>query len=199
MKLYFVTGNKEKFREVRDILKGFDVEQLEIDLPELQGEPDEIVKEKVRLAAEKTSKAVFVEDTSLCFNALNGLPGPYIKGFLRKMGLTGLYELANKYKDRGAVAMVSIGYCEPGNEPLVFQGRIRGIIVSPAGDTRFQWDQIFMPEGYSKRFSEMTLEEKNKISHRKLAFEEFRKWLEKKYFAPCKKSSMTARRAHPQS
>jgi inosine triphosphate pyrophosphatase len=178
MKLYFVTGNREKFREVKDILKDFDVEQLDLDLPELQGEPENIVKEKAKLASQKTKKTVFVEDTSLCFNALNGLPGPYVKDFIKKIGVKGLYELASKYDDKTAVAIVGIGYCEPGKEPLVFQGKIKGKIVSPRGDTRFQWDQIFMPEGFDITFSEMSMEEKNKISHRKKAFENFRAWLD---------------------
>ena len=50
-----------------------------VDLPELQGEPEEISAEKCKLAASQVGGAVIVEDTSLCFNALNGLPGPYIK------------------------------------------------------------------------------------------------------------------------
>jgi inosine triphosphate pyrophosphatase len=178
MSLYFVTGNKEKFREVEGILKGFEVKQLDIDLPELQGEPEEIVKEKAKLAAEKAKKTVFVEDTSLCFNALGSLPGPYVKDFIKKIGISGLYELASKYKDTSAVAICSIGYCEPGKEPLVFQGKVKGKIVSPRGDTRFQWDQIFIPEGLDITFSQMSIEEKNKISHRKKAFEAFRAWLD---------------------
>jgi inosine triphosphate pyrophosphatase len=177
MRLYFVTGNKEKFKEVKGILHEFDVKQLDIDLPELQGEPDEIVKEKAKLACKRTKKAVFVEDTSLCFNALNGLPGPFVKDFIKKIGILGLYELASRYKDTGAVAICSIGYCEPGKSPLVFQGKVKGKIVSLRGDTRFQWDRIFMPDGYDITFSQMSMEDKNKISHRKLAFEEFRKWL----------------------
>ena len=52
--------------------------------------------------------------------------------------------------------------------------------MSPRGDTRFQWDQIFMPEGQGRTFSEMSVEDKNKISHRRRAFEEFKNWLEKK-------------------
>jgi inosine triphosphate pyrophosphatase len=177
MTLYFVTGNKEKFIEVKGILQGFEIKQLDIDLPELQGEPEVVVKEKAKLACEKTGKTIFVEDTSLCFNALNGLPGVYVKDFIKKIGVPGLYELIKPYKDKSAVAMVSIGYCEPGHEPLVFQGKVKGKIVSPRGDTRFQWDQIFMPDGYGITFSQMSLEDKNKISHRKLAFEEFRKFL----------------------
>jgi len=180
MKLYFITGNKEKFREVKGILQGFDVEQIEIDLPELQGEPEDVAREKAKLACEKAKKNVFVEDTALCFNALNGLPGVYVKDFIKKIGVRGLYELIKPYKDKSAVAMVSVGYCELGHEPLVFQGKVKGKIVSPRGDTRFQWDQIFMPEGFKITFSQMSMEDKNKISHRKLAFEELRKWLENK-------------------
>jgi inosine triphosphate pyrophosphatase len=151
-----------------------------LDLPELQGESEDIVKEKSKLAADKTKKTVFVEDTSLCFSSLNGLPGPYVKDFIKKIGIKGLSELANKYEDNTAIALVSIGYCEPGKEPMVFQGKVKGKIVSPRGDTRFQWDQIFMPEGFGITFSEMTMEEKNKISHRKKAFEVLRAWLENK-------------------
>lgn len=176
--MYFVTGNKEKYREAKGLLDGFELEQVDIDLPELQGEPEDIVKEKAKIAAEKSSKAVFVEDTCLCFNALNGLPGPYIKDFVEKIGIPGLYELVSKYNDKGAVAIASIGFCEPGKKPLVFQGKVKGTIVSPRGDKRFFWDQIFMPDGFDKAFSEMTIEEKNKISHRKLAFDKFRQYLQ---------------------
>lgn len=57
----------------------FNVTSSKIDLPELQGEPEEISLEKCRIAAKIAKGPVMVEDTSLCFNALNGLPGPYIK------------------------------------------------------------------------------------------------------------------------
>ena len=48
-------------------------------LDDIKGEPDEISKEKCRLAVAAVKGPVMVEDTSLCFNAYNGLPGPYIK------------------------------------------------------------------------------------------------------------------------
>ena len=57
----------------------FELVSQKVDLPELQGEPCEISAEKCKLAAAEVGGAVMVEDTSLCFNALNGLPGPYIK------------------------------------------------------------------------------------------------------------------------
>jgi len=57
----------------------FNLISQKIDLPELQGEPDEVSKAKCALAAEQVKGPVMVEDTSLCFNALGGLPGVYIK------------------------------------------------------------------------------------------------------------------------
>jgi inosine triphosphate pyrophosphatase len=57
----------------------FTLTHQKIDLPELQGEPEDVSREKCRLAAEKVGGPVIVEDTSLCYNALGGLPGVYIK------------------------------------------------------------------------------------------------------------------------
>ena len=85
----FERGNKNKLRELNDILsenfKDIIVKQLDIDLPELQGLPEEIVRGKLKLALEKSKKLegpVLVEETSLCFNAYVGVPRPYIKYFL---------------------------------------------------------------------------------------------------------------------
>ena len=77
--LTFVTGNQGKIQELQQILgNSFDISFQDLDLPELQGDPIEIAKEKCRLAARKINGPVVTEDTSLCFNALNGLPGPYM-------------------------------------------------------------------------------------------------------------------------
>ena len=60
---------------------------------ELQGEPEEVSIEKCKRAAQQVGGPVMVEDTSLCFNALGGLPGVYIKWFLEKTGHVGLNNL----------------------------------------------------------------------------------------------------------
>ena len=76
----FVTGNAKKLEEVTAILGTscpFTLVAVKIDLPELQGEPEEVSKEKCRQAAAIVMGPVMVEDTSLCFNALGGLPGQY--------------------------------------------------------------------------------------------------------------------------
>ncbi|CAF4242594.1 unnamed protein product, partial [Rotaria magnacalcarata] len=61
--------------------------------PEYQGEAEDITKEKATFAAQRINGPVLVEDTSLCFNALHGLPGPYIKWFLDKLGHDGLNKM----------------------------------------------------------------------------------------------------------
>ena len=62
----------------------------DIDLPEFQGEPDEISRAKCLEAAKRVNGAVMTEDTCLCFNALGGMPGPYVKWFLKAVGPPGL-------------------------------------------------------------------------------------------------------------
>lgn len=79
----FITGNANKLRETQQCF-GTTVTLLAkaIDLPELQGDPLEIARHKVKLASEQVNGPVLTEDTSLCFNALHGLPGPYVKWYI---------------------------------------------------------------------------------------------------------------------
>ena len=179
MKVCFVTGNKLKFEEDKAILAkhGIEVEHVDIEVPEIQADPPEIAKHKARHAAEKTGKPCFVDDTSLCFNALNGLPGEYIKFFVEKLGLPKLVRPLEGFEDKSAKAMAVVAYCEPGKEPEVFEGVVDGTIVLPRGN-RFAWDPIFQPNGRTQTYAEMPIEEKNKLSHRKKAMDKFVKYLE---------------------
>ncbi|PSS35889.1 Inosine triphosphate pyrophosphatase [Actinidia chinensis var. chinensis] len=164
----FVTGNAKKLEEVRTILgHSIPFHSLKLDLPELQGEPDEISKEKARLAAKEVNGPVLVEDTCLCFNALKGLPGPYIKWFLQKIGHEGLNNLLMAYEDKSAYALCVFSLAlGPEIEPITFMGKTPGKIVPPRGPNDFGWDPIFQPDGYDQTYAEMPKEEKNKISHR---------------------------------
>ncbi|XP_020677150.2 inosine triphosphate pyrophosphatase [Dendrobium catenatum] len=121
----FVTGNAKKLEEVRAILgNSIPFQSLRLDLPELQGEPEEISKGKARLAATEVNGPVLVEDTCLCFNALNGLPGPYIKWFLQKIGHEGLNNLLMAYEDKSAYAACVFSLAlGPNTEPLTFVGK----------------------------------------------------------------------------
>mmetsp|Transcript_32966 Transcript_32966/g.36748 ORF Transcript_32966/g.36748 Transcript_32966/m.36748 type:complete len:591 (+) Transcript_32966:37-1809(+) len=181
----FVTGNKKKLEEVKQILSNeeglapFEITNQKIDLPELQGDPVEIAKEKCRLAAKKVHGAVFTEDTSLCYNALNGLPGPYIKWFLDDCGHIGLNKMLDGFEDRTAYAQTIVAYTTgPDEEIFVFSGRTDGKIVTARGPTDFGWDPVFEPhEGNGKTYAEMNKDFKNSISHRGRSFEKFRTFL----------------------
>ncbi|CAN7058098.1 unnamed protein product [Brassica rapa subsp. trilocularis] len=163
----FVTGNAKKLEEVKAIIgSSIPFKSLKLDLPELQGEPEDISKEKARLAALQVNGPVLVEDTCLCFNALKGLPG--IKWFLEKLGHEGcLNNLLMAYEDKSAYALCAFSFSHgPGAEPLTFLGKTPGKIVPARGPTDFGWDPVFQPDGYDQTYAEMAKEEKNKISHR---------------------------------
>ncbi|XP_034922059.1 inosine triphosphate pyrophosphatase [Populus alba] len=169
----FVTGNAKKLEEVRAILgQTVPFQSLKLDLPELQGEPEEISKEKARLAAVEMKGPVLVEDTCLCFNALKGLPGPYIKWFLQKIGHEGLNNLLMAYEDKSAYALCAFSFAlGPDAEPITFLGKTLGKIVAARGPNDFGWDPIFQPDGYEQTYAEMPKDEKNKISHRSRALD----------------------------
>ncbi|KAL3906859.1 MAG: hypothetical protein SGILL_009106, partial [Bacillariaceae sp.] len=180
----FVTGNKKKLEEIKQILTTgaeipYEITNQKLDLPELQGDPVEIAKEKCRLAAQKVNGPVFTEDTSLCFNALNGLPGPYIKWFLEQCGHDGLNKMLDGFDDRSAYAQTIVAYTTGPDEDIhVFDGRTNGKIVDPRGSLDFGWDPVFEPdEGEGKTYAEMPSDKKNKISHRGRSFEKFRAFL----------------------
>lgn len=143
----FVTGNAKKLEEFIAILgKDFphDIVSKKLDLPEYQGEPEDVCREKTKEAARQVAGPVIVEDTCLCFNALGGLPGPYIKWFLDKMGPEGLPKLLAGFEDKSGYAMCIAGYCEDeGSEPILFEGRTPGTIVAPRGPPHFGWDPCF--------------------------------------------------------
>jgi len=76
----------------------------------LQGDPLEVAREKVNIAFQQTKRPVLVEDTSLCFNAYKGLPGPYIKWFLKNLGPEGLAKMVEPFPDKSGYAMCIIAY-----------------------------------------------------------------------------------------
>lgn len=61
-----------------ELAEAYSITNMGLDLEEIQGTPEEIAKTKVKLAATKCNTPVMIEDVSLCFNAYNGLPGPYM-------------------------------------------------------------------------------------------------------------------------
>ena len=166
--------------------KDVEVKQLDIDLPELQGLPEDIVKGKLKIALEKSKNLkgpILVEDTSLCFNAYGGLPGPYIKYFLKAIKQEGLYKMACVFDDHSAYAQSIFGLQKGENEePNLFIGKTEGEIVFPRGQKNFGllgWDPCFKPNCSNKTYAEMEEDEKNKISHRGKSSKALIDWLKK--------------------
>lgn len=166
--LTFVTGNANKLREVQEILASTDVSitSHKLDLPELQGTTQSVSLEKARQAAAILNAPVLTEDTALCFTAMNGLPGPYIKWFMESLGHDGLNKMLVGFEDKTAEAVCTFAYCKPRKEPVLFEGRTKGRIVPARGPAKFGWDPVFEPEGFEQTYAELDKDVKNGISHR---------------------------------
>ncbi|CDO77207.1 hypothetical protein BN946_scf184747.g20 [Trametes cinnabarina] len=160
MKITFITGNAGKLREVRQILgaANIEVDSQELDIPEVQGSTREVAIAKCKRAAELLGGPCITEDTALCFQAFNGLPGPYIKYFLKELGHDGLNKMLIGFATTAAWALY-------------------GRIVPARGNGQFGWDPVFEAEDTGKTYAEMASEEKNKISHRGRALEKLERYL----------------------
>ncbi|KAL5121613.1 nucleoside triphosphate pyrophosphohydrolase ham1 [Pleosporales sp. CAS-2024a] len=178
--LNFITGNKNKLAEVQAILAGvIELRSQSMDLVEVQGTVEQVTIDKARRAAEAIKGPVLVEDTCLCFKAMNDLPGPYIKWFMQSLGAAQMHKMLAGFDDKSAQAVCTFAYCEgPGHEPVLFQGRTHGKLVESRGPTIFGWDSCFEYQGQT--YAEMDKSEKNKISHRAKALDKLKEWLAQK-------------------
>lgn len=171
--LYVITGNKNKFAEIKKVLPK--IKQLDLDLVEIQEVDAKKVVEAKLLEALKYKKGEFIiEDTSLYISALNDLPGPLIKWFVDKLGCDGIAKLIVDKKNKGAVAKTIFGYAKDKNNISFYEGITEGKIVLSRGRNGFGFDSIFQPEGSEKTFAEMTVDEKQQFSMRAKALEKLK-------------------------
>lgn len=173
--LYFVTGNKNKFREYQKILgPSFNLKRVNLDLEEIQSiEPSLIVKNKAKLAFSKIKKPVLVEDGGVFIDDFNGFPGALIKWMVNSISLKKICRIIGK--NRKAKIKISIGYFN-GRIYKEYQAEMSGQIAeSPRGQKGWEWDKIFIPTGYNKTMAELGPEIKNKIFVRKIALEKLKK------------------------
>ena len=168
MELYFLTSNQNKLREAQEILgSNIEIINKSVELDEIQSiKVDEVIKHKIEQAKLKLqNEKFFVEDTAVYLGEQEEV-GVLIK-YLNND------RVVKAYKDESAKAVCAIGL----SNGQIFKGTINGTIVKPRGENGFGWDAIFQPEGFDKTFGEMTAEEKNKLSMRKFALEELKKYL----------------------
>ena len=123
-------------------------------------------------------QAVFVEDTALCFDEYNGLPGAYIKWFLKNMGPDKIVHMLDGFENKGAEAITTVAYGDSEGNIHIFKGVTKGKIVPPRGSRNFGWDCLFEPaEGSGATYAEMEKADKNKISQRSKAFMQLKEYL----------------------
>lgn len=156
-------------------LLGRQLTRASIALDEIQDialEP--VVIHKVKHAYAQVRQPVLVEDTGLLFAAWNGLPGALVKWFLSTLGTEGLCRLLHGEENRSATATTLFAYYD-GMVLRMFPGTVMGIVPrNPRGSGGFGWDAIFQPLGSERTFAEMSPEEKDRFSMRRLALEQLR-------------------------
>ncbi|MGC8934034.1 MAG: XTP/dITP diphosphatase [Thermoproteota archaeon] len=179
-KLIFITSNRGKFLEAQKLLKDFGIELEQVDLDITEPQSDSL-EEVVRKCAEDALKIVkgnfIIDDSGLFIKSLNGFPGVYSSYVYRTIGYEGILKLLSGSTDRSAYFMTALAYGEPGGELKIFSGRVDGVITTEArGKSGFGFDPVFKPLGSNLTFAEMSIEEKNKYSHRAKALKAFASW-----------------------
>jgi len=178
--LIFATNNENKVREIRHALNDqFHIISLKeagilVDIPEPHDTLEANAREKSMVIHQLTGKDCFSEDTGLEVDALGGAPGVLSARYAgpeqdaaRNMDKL-LAELEGK-KNRRARFRTVISLIYHGKE-YQFEGICPGVILeNKQGSQGFGYDPVFIPDGAGKSFAEMSMEEKNKYSHRKKA------------------------------
>ena len=179
-RLVLATANPDKAREIAALLAGFDVVPRPDDVPEVD-ETGETLEENARLKAvalvEATGCAAVADDTGLEVVALDGAPGVYSARFAGEHAsyadnVGKLLSVMEGVADRRArFRTVALARFPDGRE-MVAEGVVDGVITPAArGDGGFGYDPVFQPdEGDGRTYAELTLEEKNALSHRGRAF-----------------------------
>lgn len=177
MDIVFATNNKNKLKEINNILQS-DIQLISLnelgctdEIPEEQDALDGNARQKAWYIYDKFGKNCFADDTGLEIESLNMEPGVYSARYAgeQRSSEDNMDKVLSKLKgikNRKAQFRTSICLIIDGKE-FLFEGSVQGdILETRQGDEGFGYDPIFKPEGYDISFAEMDLKEKNKISHR---------------------------------
>jgi XTP/dITP diphosphohydrolase len=188
MKLIFATNNRHKFEEIRSVLDPrFELLNLNDighsgEIPEDHETLEENAAQKAFFIYEKVNINCFADDTGLMIDALQGEPGVYSARYAGKDctfedNMNKVLGRMKSVRNRQAYFRTVIALVEEGHLKI-FQGEIQGLIThEKRGQSGFGYDPIFQPNGFDRTFAEMTLSEKNGISHRALAVKKLTDYL----------------------
>lgn len=166
MKLYFVTTNDYKVKEVQRYLTGttLEVQHVPYRIQEILNlDLELVVKDKVLKAYDYLGHACVVEHGGLLVEALGNLPGGLSKVVWDTVG-DKICTFLSPTDSRAAIAQSVIGYCD-GKRVHTFRGETRGTLAETArGSYLFQWDPVFIPNGETKTYAEFGFPDKEKFS-----------------------------------
>ena len=177
MKLVFATNNKHKLEEINlllghahEIISLSDI-NCHVDIPEEQDTLEGNALQKAKYIKEYFGYDCFADDTGLEVQAINNEPGVYSARYAgpakdAQDNMSKILTKLNGCENRQACFRTVIALLLDGKEYL-FEGRVDGqILLSQQGNDGFGYDPIFQPDGFQESFAEMSMSEKNKISHR---------------------------------
>ena len=157
---------------------GIQVRQIMEPKVEIQNQDlSKIANFAAKEVAGNASRPILVEDSGLFIKVLKGFPGPYSSYVRKTIGLEGILQLVNVTDKRQAYFQSTVAARLPNQMSGTFSARVYGTISHRAvGSHGFGFDPIFVPRGSRRTFGQMTLSEKNRYSHRGLAFRKFAAW-----------------------
>ncbi|MFN7991170.1 MAG: XTP/dITP diphosphatase [Candidatus Micrarchaeia archaeon] len=175
LEILFATSNKNKFVEAVEVFRPLKIplKQFPFDYREIRSDSlEEIARDAVSAAHKRCRLPVFVEDSGLFIEALNGFPGTFSSWTLKKIGVGGILKLMDGLPDRSAYFEACIAY-QDGHDVTTYRAKSHGTIAYEArGKGGFGYDSIFIPDGEHQTFAE-NKELKNKLSHRYKSLLEF--------------------------
>lgn len=176
--LRFISSNENKISEYRELLQPVEFTSLQLTIREtFSDDPRDVVREKLLKAYEMKRAPLFVDHTGLFIEELGGMPGPFTQLFWKQLQAEGILNLLTCKDNRRALARTTIGYCD-GRRIYFFEGEISGSVACEPAGSPSTWMCLFIPEGFDITMAEMTPEQKNSVSQRRRAAEEFKKFLQ---------------------
>jgi XTP/dITP diphosphohydrolase len=169
----FITQNRGKVAELQATAKQFEltINHINASYPELQADTlEDVVRYGLAYCKDTFPAPFIIEDSGLFIDSLHGFPGPFSSYFYRTIGNRGLVKLVGEGVPARFESLIGSYH----HDFKLFRGHVEGRIVTSRGRGGFGFDPIFEYEG--RTFGEMTIDEKNTISHRSKAAELFVKW-----------------------
>ena len=175
--LFFASSNNHKFEEAQRILSnlGLEINMFKTTLEEIQSNSmNEIAKRKALDAFRKIKKPVIIEDDGLFIESLDGFPGPYSSYVYDTIGNKGIMRLLENIETRNAKFVAIIAYCNGDDDVQLFESSIPGKISLSIEEGGWGYDPIFIPDGESKTYANVS--DKDKFSHRSASLKKFSDW-----------------------